>query len=73
MPIVLQFAIQSNSPGLSFALSRARPGALGVNTLQRAGSDKIVDLGGKAQLDVQPGDVLTIATPGGGAYGARAQ
>jgi len=29
------------------------------------------DLGGKFAIDVQPGDVLLIETPGGGAYGAK--
>jgi 5-oxoprolinase (ATP-hydrolysing) len=50
-----------------FGLHGGPPGTIGQNTLQRAGRSEIVDLGGKVQLHVQPGDVLTIATPGGGA------
>ena len=36
---------------------------------QRAGSAQVEDLGGKFAIEVQPGDVLTIETPGGGAFG----
>ncbi|MGQ0635219.1 MAG: hydantoinase B/oxoprolinase family protein [Planctomycetaceae bacterium] len=60
---------ERRGPYAPFGLNGGPPGMLGKNTLQRAGRDEIVDLGGKAQLDVQPGDVLTIATPGGGAFG----
>ena len=45
---------------------RGEPGQLGRNTLQRAGSTEVIDLGGKVSLDVEAGDVLTIETPGGG-------
>jgi 5-oxoprolinase (ATP-hydrolysing) len=51
-----------------FGLCGGAPGARGENTLQRAGSQTIEDLGGKVQITVAPGDVLTIATPGGGAF-----
>jgi N-methylhydantoinase B/oxoprolinase/acetone carboxylase alpha subunit len=40
--------------------------------LRRSGTGDTVDLGGKAQLSVDPGDVLTIETPGGGACAAPA-
>ena len=52
-----------------FGLNGGTPGALGQNTLQRAGESTIEDLGGKVQITVAPGDILTIATPGGGAFG----
>jgi hypothetical protein len=51
-----------------FGLHSGPAGAIGQNTLQRAGSDRVEVLGGKVQIEVAPGDVLTIATPGGGAY-----
>jgi 5-oxoprolinase (ATP-hydrolysing) len=51
-----------------FGMNGGSPGALGQNTLERAGSQTIEDLGGKVQITVAPGDVLTIATPGGGAF-----
>jgi len=28
-----------------------------------------LDLGGKISIEVQPGDILTIETPGGGGFG----
>ncbi len=31
---------------------------------------QVDDVGGKFALEVQPGDVLTIETPGGGGFGA---
>jgi 5-oxoprolinase (ATP-hydrolysing) len=61
---------ERRGPYRPFGLCGGSPGALGENTLQRAGSDTIEDLGGKVQVTVCPGDILTIATPGGGAYGA---
>lgn len=54
-----------------FGLNGGAPGAIGRNTLRRAGSSDEIDLGGCFQIEVQPGDVLTIETPGGGGYGAR--
>ena len=52
-----------------FGLHGGPAGALGQNTLQRAGNEVVENLGGKAQIIVAPGDILTIATPGGGAFG----
>ena len=52
-----------------FGLGGGAPGVCGQNTLQRAGSQTVDDLGGKVQITVAPGDILTIATPGGGAFG----
>ena len=46
------------------------PGALGRNTLQRADGTKET-LPGKVQFVEQPGDVLTIETPGGGPAGRQ--
>jgi 5-oxoprolinase (ATP-hydrolysing) len=51
-----------------YGLSDGEHGALGRNTLHRADGTK-VDLGAKAQLVVQLGDVLAIETPGGGGWG----
>jgi 5-oxoprolinase (ATP-hydrolysing) len=46
-----------------------KPGATGRNRVQRAdGTGE--DLGSQASVQVQPGDVLIIETPGGGGYGA---
>ena len=45
------------------------PGACGRNLLRRA-SGETVDLGGKCQIAVEPGDSIRIETPGGGGHGA---
>ncbi|MFQ5731783.1 MAG: hydantoinase B/oxoprolinase family protein [Planctomycetaceae bacterium] len=55
-----------------FGLVGGAPGQLGRNTLQRTAGGQPAepeDLGGKFAIDAQPGDVLTIETPGGGAFG----
>ena len=52
-----------------FGLQGGHAGQLGRNTVHRAGSQDVEDLGSKVELDVQPGDVLTIETPGGGGFG----
>jgi 5-oxoprolinase (ATP-hydrolysing) len=52
-----------------FGLAGGKPGATGRNRVQRAdGTGE--DLGSQASVQVQPGDVLIIETPGGGGYGA---
>ncbi len=52
-----------------FGLAGGGDGALGRNRLERADGQLEV-LGGCAQVSVQPGDLLEIATPGGGGFGA---
>jgi N-methylhydantoinase B len=47
-------------------------GALGRNSLFRAGSDAADELPGKARGRLGPGDRLRIETPGGGGYGPAA-
>jgi N-methylhydantoinase B len=44
------------------------PGACGRHTLERNGV--VTQLAAKTSLPLEPGDVLTIQTPGGGGYGA---
>lgn len=68
-PLRVSILSERRGPYPPFGLEGGAPGALGENTLQRAGSDNVEDVGGKVQIDVAPGDILTIATPGGGAYG----
>jgi N-methylhydantoinase B len=53
----------SNPPGASGGY----PGQSGKNELIRNCETKILD--GRAMLDLQPGDILRISTPGGGAWG----
>jgi 5-oxoprolinase (ATP-hydrolysing) len=52
-----------------YGLAGGQPGTIGQNTLQIAQTGEHRDLGGKATFQMQPGDVLTIASPGGGGYG----
>ncbi|MFN0052558.1 MAG: hydantoinase B/oxoprolinase family protein, partial [Planctomycetales bacterium] len=68
-PLRVSILSERRGPFVPFGLHGASPGALGCNTLQRAGQPEAVDLGGKVQIAVEPGDILMIATPGGGGYG----
>lgn len=52
-----------------FGLQGAGGGAIGRNQLLKAGEEEPVELGGKFAIEVEPGDVLIIETPGGGGYG----
>jgi 5-oxoprolinase (ATP-hydrolysing) len=54
-----------------FGLAGGGDGRVGRNRLERADGSR-EDLPGCAQVAVQPGDVLEIATPGGGGYGPPA-
>ena len=49
-------------------LSGGHAGERGQNVLLRGGYEEVV-LSGKEVLDVEPGDVLSIRTPGGGGWG----
>ena len=46
-------------------------GLMGRNTLMRALDGKEVNLGNKNSVKVRAGDLLRIATPGGGGFGAK--
>ena len=50
-----------------WGLAGGQPGALGRNQLIRSGVEQ--ELPGKFTLELQPGDVLSIQTPGGGGWG----
>ncbi len=52
-----------------FGLAGGGDGAVGRNRLERA-DGRLQELAGCDQVAVQPGDLLEIATPGGGGYGA---
>ncbi|MEM9251369.1 MAG: hydantoinase B/oxoprolinase family protein [Planctomycetota bacterium] len=52
-----------------FGVAGGKPGQPGSNLLRRAGDAADTELPSLAQLDVNPGDILTIHTPGGGGYG----
>lgn len=60
---------ERRGPYPPFGLRGGQPGALGVNSLKRAGAPDEEQLEGKMQIDVDAGDVLTLQTPGGGGFG----
>ena len=68
-PLKVSMLSQRRGPAPPFGLDGGGSGQLGRNLLRRAGSDEETDLGARFAIDVQPGDVLTIETPGGGGYG----
>lgn len=51
-----------------FGLSGGGVGACGVNRVER-GDGRVETLGATATVDLAPGDVFVIETPGGGGYG----
>ena len=51
-----------------YGLRGGRPGLAGRNRIVRGEGE--IELGGKAEFMVEPGDVLWIETPGGGGWGA---
>ena len=52
-----------------YGLNGGRPGALGANVILRNGLK--IPAPSKGTFDLQPGDVLSIRTPGGGGWGQR--
>jgi 5-oxoprolinase (ATP-hydrolysing) len=64
----LSLITERRGPHPPYGMDGGSPGALGNNTLQRADAEPI-KLPGICELTVQPGDVLTIETPGGGGFG----
>jgi 5-oxoprolinase (ATP-hydrolysing) len=51
-----------------YGMAGGGPGALGENRVVRA-DGTVVPLAGVDSVDVKPGDVLVVSTPGGGGYG----
>jgi 5-oxoprolinase (ATP-hydrolysing) len=64
----LSLITERRGPYPPYGMDGGSPGALGNNTLQRADGERI-KLPGICELTVQPGEVLTIETPGGGGFG----
>jgi 5-oxoprolinase (ATP-hydrolysing) len=67
-PLTLSLVSQRRGPYPPYGLAGGEAGALGENILQRADGG-VQRLPGLAQVEVQPGDILTICTPGGGGWG----
>ena len=60
---------ERRGPYPPFGLQGGSSGALGENSVCRAGSDQEVPLPDKVTIQVKPGDILTLKTPGGGGFG----
>jgi N-methylhydantoinase B len=52
-----------------YGLDGGEPGLTGKNILIRGATE--IPLPGKGSVDLQPGDVISIYTPGGGGYGVK--
>ncbi|MBT5019741.1 MAG: hydantoinase, partial [Planctomicrobium sp.] len=68
-PIQVSLLTQRRGQYPPFGIAGGLPGAIGCNLLKQNDSDQIQDVGGCVQLELEPGDQLTIQTPGGGGYG----
>ncbi|KAJ3360425.1 hypothetical protein GGF31_003243 [Allomyces arbusculus] len=55
-----------------YGLAGGQDGERGMNLLIKGKDGRVVNLGGKNSVHVEPGDVVRICTPGGGGYGAVA-
>ena len=70
-PLRVSILSERRGPSFPFGLEGGEPGEQGRNTLLKAGATVWISLGGKVQLDVAAGDVLSIETPGGGGFGEK--
>lgn len=70
-PLQVSLLTERRGPYPPFGLHGGEAGELGQNTIKRNEHEKEELLAGKSQLDVQTGDILTIHTPGGGAFGTN--
>ncbi|TFW11492.1 5-oxoprolinase [Massilia arenosa] len=62
--------LSNNRVHAPFGMAGGAPGAKGINRVERAdGSSEV--LPHIAKVEMQPGDVFVIETPGGGGYGQR--
>jgi len=66
-PFTLSILSQRRGPIPPCGMNGGGPGALGRNTLWRNG--RSYPLAGAIQIDVEPGDILSLETPGGGGWG----
>ncbi|MCA9270305.1 MAG: hydantoinase B/oxoprolinase family protein, partial [Planctomycetales bacterium] len=67
-PLDVSILSQRRGPFVPYGLAGGAPGAPGRNTLIRA-DGRVERLDGTAQFSAEPGDVLTLETPGGGGFG----
>ena len=53
-----------------YGLAGGQPGKVGCNYVKHS-DDRITELSHRGQVEVEPGDLFVIQTPGGGGYGKR--
>ncbi|KAL4938920.1 hypothetical protein BDV06DRAFT_231453 [Aspergillus oleicola] len=56
-----------------YGLAGGEPGQAGLNLYvkkEKEGEERVINIGGKMELQVQPGERILIHTPGGGGWGA---
>jgi len=68
-PLDVSIVSQRRGPYAPYGFAGGLPGSLGRNLLRRAGSSVEEQLDNCVQFRAEPGDVLTIETPGGGGWG----
>ncbi len=68
-PLTLTLVTQRRGPYRPYGLAGGEPGAGGQNLLYRSAGGEVEALGSLAQVQVYPGDVLELCTPGGGGWG----
>lgn len=68
-PLQVSLLTQRRGEYAPFGLAGGEPGQIGCNLLKTRHAKKFEEIGGCVQLEVKPGDQLTIHTPGGGGYG----
>ncbi len=68
-PLKISLISERREEFAPFGLAGGAPGQIGENLFQKANETTTESLGGKFSLSVEAGDILTIKTPGGGAFG----
>lgn len=68
-PLEVSLISERRGPHPPYGVKGGLPGSLGKNILERTHGD-ISELPGICEFSVEPGDTLTIQTPGGGGFGA---
>jgi N-methylhydantoinase B/oxoprolinase/acetone carboxylase alpha subunit len=68
-PLTVSMLSERRGQFLPFGLEGGEPGAPGRNSIQRTVRGVGEELGGKFAITVEPGDILSIETPGGGGFG----
>ena len=64
--------LSSHRETVPYGLKGGLPGKRGINKVLRA-SGEIVSLDGNDEIEMQPGDIFIIKTPGGGGFGCCSQ